>query len=75
MRADRLATDFAGELDCDIPVVISNHPDLEHIARTFNIEFQHLPMKKARLLTLCENHGSASALPTVRAAKCLQQHL
>jgi formyltetrahydrofolate hydrolase len=36
----------AGELECDIPLVISNHPDLEHIARTFDIEFRHLPLNK-----------------------------
>ena len=27
----------AGELDCDISVIISNHEDLRHIAQTFNI--------------------------------------
>lgn len=43
---DILIRHQSGELDCDIPVVISNHPDLEHIARTFDIEFRHLPMKK-----------------------------
>lgn len=40
-----------GELECDIPLVISNHPDLEHIARTFDIEFRHLPLNKVG------NHG------------------
>ena len=37
---------LAGELECDIPLVISNHPDLEHIARTFDIQFRHLPLNK-----------------------------
>ena len=27
----------AGELDCDIPVIISNHPDLKPVADTFGI--------------------------------------
>ncbi|KAL7545771.1 hypothetical protein ACHAWF_012723, partial [Thalassiosira exigua] len=29
----------AGELDCDISVIISNHPDLEHVAKTFGVPF------------------------------------
>ena len=28
-----------GELDCDIPVIVSNHPDLAHIATSFHIPF------------------------------------
>jgi formyltetrahydrofolate deformylase len=27
----------AGELDCDISVIVSNHPDLKHVADTFGI--------------------------------------
>jgi formyltetrahydrofolate deformylase len=30
----------AGELSCEIPVIIANHPDMERVAREFGIEFQ-----------------------------------
>jgi formyltetrahydrofolate deformylase len=29
----------AHELECDIPLVISNHPDLAHVAETFHVPF------------------------------------
>lgn len=31
-----------GELKVEIPMIISNHPDLEHVAKNFNIPFYHL---------------------------------
>ncbi len=34
----------AGELKCEIPIIISNHPDLEGIATSFGIPFKHLPV-------------------------------
>jgi formyltetrahydrofolate deformylase len=34
----------AGELDCDVAVVISNHPDLEPVARQFGVEFRLFPI-------------------------------
>lgn len=33
-----------GELDCEIPLIISNHPDLEHVADQFRIPFYCLPI-------------------------------
>jgi formyltetrahydrofolate deformylase len=30
----------AGELDCEIPVIISNHPDLAPVARHFGVEYE-----------------------------------
>lgn len=33
------------ELRCDIPFIISNHPDLGHIAEQFGIPFEFLPME------------------------------
>ena len=33
------------ELDCEIPVIISNHDDLRHIGEQFGIPFYHLPMR------------------------------
>lgn len=34
----------ANELDCDIPVVLSNHPDLQPVAETFGIPFKVFPI-------------------------------
>jgi formyltetrahydrofolate deformylase len=28
----------------DVPIIVSNHPDLEHIAENFNIPFKYLPI-------------------------------
>lgn len=36
----------SGELHVDIPFIISNHRDLEHIAANFNIPFYHIPVTK-----------------------------
>jgi formyltetrahydrofolate deformylase len=44
---DLLLRHRAGELECDIPLIISNHPDLEHIARIFEIEYRVFPITKA----------------------------
>lgn len=35
----------AGELSCDIPVVISNHPDLEDAVKQYGVDFKCLPLK------------------------------
>ncbi len=43
---DLLARHSAGELDVDIPMIISNHKDLEHIAEKFEIPFYHFPITK-----------------------------
>jgi formyltetrahydrofolate deformylase len=37
----------AGELACEIPVIVSNHPDLEPIARGYGIPFHEFPMTDA----------------------------
>src|SRR3712207_3592157 len=34
----------AGELDAEIPLVVSNHPDLASRAEIYGIPFQHLPV-------------------------------
>lgn len=36
----------AGELKAQIPLIISNHPDLQAIAAQFEIDFYHLPITK-----------------------------
>jgi len=37
----------AGELDCEISLIISNHPDLQSIAQAFNIPFEVFKITKA----------------------------
>ena len=36
----------AGELEAEIPLVVSNHPDLEARAASYGIPFHHLPVTK-----------------------------
>jgi formyltetrahydrofolate deformylase len=36
-----------GDIDCDISVIISNHPDLQHVAETFGIPFEVFKITKA----------------------------
>ena len=43
---DILLRKNAHELKCEIPLIISNHDTLRHIADQFGIPFFHLPMKK-----------------------------
>jgi formyltetrahydrofolate deformylase len=40
---DLLLRHKAGELDCEIPLVISNHPDLAPVARQFDSQFALIP--------------------------------
>ncbi len=37
-----------GELDCEIPVIVSNHPDLAHIASSFHIPFFQVDPAKGK---------------------------
>jgi formyltetrahydrofolate deformylase len=37
---DLLLRQRQGELDCEVPLIISNHPDLEPLARHFGIDYQ-----------------------------------
>jgi formyltetrahydrofolate deformylase len=41
---DLLARWRMDELQADIPLIVSNHADLEPVAREFGIEFRHLPL-------------------------------
>ncbi len=41
---DLLARRSAGDLHCEIPLIISNHPDLENVAAMHGIEFYCLPV-------------------------------
>jgi formyltetrahydrofolate deformylase len=35
-----------GEWAVDIPVIVSNHADLEHVARAFGVRFEHIPVTR-----------------------------
>ncbi|MGB1020389.1 MAG: formyltetrahydrofolate deformylase [Flavobacteriaceae bacterium] len=43
---DILAQQQAGKLHCEIPFVLSNHKDLEHIAKRFDLPFYHIKVTK-----------------------------
>jgi formyltetrahydrofolate deformylase len=60
---DLLYRHRTGELPVDIPVIVSNHPDLAPIAEQAGIEFVHLPVTRdtkpeaeADLVALVERH-------------------
>ena len=44
--ADLLYRYQAGELNCDIPIIISNHTDTQWLAQAYGIPFQHIPVHK-----------------------------
>jgi len=53
----------SGELPCEIPLVISNHPTLESVAESFRIPFFCLPVapnskreQETQVLELCRRH-------------------
>lgn len=35
-----------GQLRIDVPVIVSNHPDFEPLAKSYGIDFHHLPVTK-----------------------------
>ena len=43
---DLLLRHRSGELSCEIPLIISNHPDLEPVARQFGIDYHVFPISK-----------------------------
>ena len=60
---DLLMHHSEGELDCDIPLIISNHPDLELVADRFQIPYYCFPMfpgkkaeQEAQVLELLKKH-------------------
>src|SRR6478752_5568061 len=41
---DLLLRHQSGELRCELPLIVSNHPDLERVAQQFGVEFQLVPV-------------------------------
>lgn len=37
-----------GDINVNIPIIISNHPDLEYVAKSYNIPFKHCPIADAK---------------------------
>lgn len=64
---DLLIRRESGELNIDIPIIISNHPFLQSVANKFEVDFVHLPVdgknltdkaaQEARLDTLLQENG------------------
>jgi formyltetrahydrofolate deformylase len=44
--ADLLHRHKSGELECEIPLVVSNHKDTEALVKFYGIDFHYLPMTK-----------------------------
>ncbi len=62
--ADLLHRWRSGEMNCDIPLIVSNHRDVEPLAAFYGIAFEHIPVTaatrseaEARQLELLEEHG------------------
>ena len=43
---DILSRYNTGELEVEIPLIISNHPNLESVAKSFNVPYYHIPVTK-----------------------------
>ncbi len=61
---DILSRYYSGQFDVDIPLVISNHADLEPVVKAFGIPFHHIPVSKetkpeqeAKQLDLLKENG------------------
>jgi len=61
---DLLSRYAMGEWNVEIPVIISNHPDMEHVATKFGIEYHYIPVTKetkaeqeAKQLAILKKHG------------------
>lgn len=61
---DLLSRYAMGEWNVEIPVIISNHPDMQHVATQFGIEYHYIPVTKdtkaaqeAKQLEILKKHG------------------
>jgi formyltetrahydrofolate deformylase len=60
---DLLYRQRSGLLDIEVPAVIGNHPDLEPLARSYGVDFHHLPVtaptrdaQEAEIIALVERY-------------------
>jgi formyltetrahydrofolate deformylase len=61
---DLLYRQSIGALRIDIPAIVSNHPDLEHLATSYGVAFHHIPVTpdtkpaaEAELMSLVQSLG------------------
>ncbi len=61
---DLLYRQFTGALQIEIPAIVSNHTDLEPLAKSYGIPFHHVPVTaeskpeaEAELMSLVESYG------------------
>jgi formyltetrahydrofolate deformylase len=61
---DLLFRQKTGQLAIDVPVIVSNHPDFQPLAQSYDIAFHHLPVTKdtkaeqeQRILELIKEHN------------------
>ncbi|KAJ5611367.1 Formyl transferase N-terminal [Penicillium lagena] len=61
---DLLFRQSTGQLNIEVPLIVSNHPDFAALAATYNIPFQHLPVtadtkpqQEARILELVKQYN------------------
>jgi len=62
--ADLLHRWRTGELECEIPVIVSNHREVENLARFYGVPYEHVPVTaetradaEAKQLVLLERNG------------------
>ena len=62
--SDLLMKHQSGELNCKIPLIISNHNDLKNSVEQYGIEYYHLPVtaenrksQEEEIISLLENHN------------------
>ena len=65
--ADLLHRWRTGELVCEIPVIVSNHRDVENLAKFYGVPFEHVPMTAQ---TRSQTRGEAEA----RQLELLERH-
>ena len=73
--ADLLYRWRSGNLDCDIPAVISNHPDLRPLVEWHGIDFLHIPVgtgRRNRAFEAIVSHFEAVRADTMVLARYMQ---
>lgn len=54
-----------GDIDVNIPIIISNHPELEPVAKSFNVPFKHVAIETNK-------YGSSAEAKKVQEQKILE---
>ncbi|KAJ9505546.1 hypothetical protein QJQ45_011854 [Haematococcus lacustris] len=70
---DLLIRHKSGELHCDIPIIMSNHTDLQSVAEMFNIPFRCLPLANKEDKA-AQEAGIEEATSELDAGPIIDQH-